>query len=285
MTEHDSAALPPATRVPTPTTDQIAQFRADGAVMVPGVVDPERIRRLHAATERMMAAPGHYAKDYGKPGQQGRFFGDLFMWRRDPDFRAMVFDAGLAAFAAAFLAATRIRFYFDHLLVKEPGSEAPTPWHQDTSYFCVDGEQMCSTWLALDPIDTASGRLQLVRGSHRWDRTFQPADWADYHQQGRTYNPDLDAAPDIEANRGAFDILAWDMAPGDCIVFHARMMHGAAGNAAISRRRRALSLRWLGDDVTYLDRKGSIKPWPHPHLADGAEPADPGLPLVWTREG
>lgn len=30
-------------------------------------------------------------------------------------------------------------FYHDHVLVKEPGAESETPWHQDQPYYPVDG--------------------------------------------------------------------------------------------------------------------------------------------------
>ena len=38
------------------------------------------------------------------------------------------------------------------------------------------------------------------------------------------------------------------MEPGDVVFFHFRTVHGARGNAQKSRRR-ALSLRWVGDDA------------------------------------
>ena len=29
---------------------------------------------------------------------------------------------------------------------------APTPWHHDQPYWTVDGNQVCSIWLSLDPV-------------------------------------------------------------------------------------------------------------------------------------
>jgi ectoine hydroxylase-related dioxygenase (phytanoyl-CoA dioxygenase family) len=34
--------------------------------------------------------------------------------------------------------------------------------------------------------------------------------------------------------------------PGDCVVFHMRTVHGAAGNSSVSHQRRVLATRWLG---------------------------------------
>ncbi|MEM7478182.1 MAG: phytanoyl-CoA dioxygenase family protein, partial [Planctomycetota bacterium] len=35
------------------------------------------------------------------------------------------------------------RFYFDHLFVKQPGTDNPTPWHQDAPYWPFRGRKIC----------------------------------------------------------------------------------------------------------------------------------------------
>ncbi|TDJ73678.1 MAG: hypothetical protein E2O38_02175 [Proteobacteria bacterium] len=39
-----------------------------------------------------------------------------------------------------------------HVLIKEPGTHAVTPWHHDLPYYSLEGTQVCSMWLPLDPI-------------------------------------------------------------------------------------------------------------------------------------
>src|SRR5439155_1565224 len=39
----------------------------------------------------------------------------------------------------ALLATAQVRFYHDHVLVKEGGTRQRTPWHQDQPYYNVDG--------------------------------------------------------------------------------------------------------------------------------------------------
>ena len=43
-------------------------------------------------------------------------------------------------------------FYHEHVLVKEPGTAASTPWHHDQSYYPVDGQDVCSLWIPVDPV-------------------------------------------------------------------------------------------------------------------------------------
>ncbi len=70
----------------------------------------------------------------------------------------------------------------------------------------------------------------------------------------------LPRLPDIEADRASWDIVSWDVAPGDLIFFHLGVLHGGAGTEP-GMRRRTVSLRFLGPDVVYdgrpRDEKGA----------------------------
>ena len=59
--------------------------------------------------------------------------------------------------------------------------------------------------------------------------------------------------------------------PGDILAFHFRTVHDAAGNELPSRRR-AVSLRWLGDDARFATRPWPVSP---PYRPDGLSPGDP----------
>ena len=86
--------------------------------------------------------------------------------------------------------------------------------------------------------------VEYVKGSHRWGRWFQPK----FFKQGgvdlAVQDPRFEPLPDLDAERGQHEFLAWDMAPGDVIAFHALTLHGASGNLSTSRRRRAWATRW-----------------------------------------
>jgi ectoine hydroxylase-related dioxygenase (phytanoyl-CoA dioxygenase family) len=71
---------------------------------------------------------------------------------------------------------------------------------------------------------------------------------------------------------------------GDAIVHHVKTVHGSTGNTSASRVRRALALRYLGDDIRYLKREGAP---PDSHksetLRDGDPIASPDFPQIWTK--
>ena len=71
---------------------------------------------------------------------------------------------------------------------------------------------------------------------------------------------DYMAVPDPEAE--GMEIREWEMEPGDAVAFNFRTLHGARGNTT-SRRRRAFSLRLVGEDARYVERPGPPSP-PYP---------------------
>ena len=163
------------------------------------------------------------------------------------------------------------------LLVKEPGTTECTPWHQDQPYWAVTGYQVASIWLPLDTVAKETA-LKYVKGSHHWG-AHNPHHFSDNSPYEGTGLPEL---PDIDAQPDKYEILGWDMEPGDCLVFQAMMVHGSAGNASTENRRRAYSTRWTGDDARYDRRQGEVAiPTSDPGLDDGAEMTCDDFPLIW----
>ncbi len=167
------------------------------------------------------------------------------------------------------------------MLVKEPGATERTPWHHDQPYYCVDGDQNVSMWIALDPVPSATA-MRFLAGSHRWNRWFIPRRFVDhtpYAAESDRYEllPDIDAM--IDADPAGHRVVAPAVEPGDVIAFHFRVLHDAPGNPS-GGRRRAVSLRWLGDDAVWAERPWQVSP---PFEANGLLPGDPlddRFPLV-----
>jgi ectoine hydroxylase-related dioxygenase (phytanoyl-CoA dioxygenase family) len=161
--------------------------------------------------------------------------------RRSPQIERLARHSQVPAVAAALMATPQLRFYHDHVLVKEAATAQRTPWHQDQPYYNVDGHGV-SAWIAVDPVPDG-GSLELLAGSHRgpWlmPRTFLT-------KQARWFpEGSLAELPDIDADPGAFDVRRFALQPGDAIFFDFLTVHGAPGFPYRSRRR-VLSLRYLG---------------------------------------
>ncbi|MGB1864001.1 MAG: phytanoyl-CoA dioxygenase family protein [Candidatus Puniceispirillum sp.] len=257
--------------------DQIDAFARDGAVCLPGLfADWVDVIKDGIATN--MEDPGTYAAENLQAGEAGRFFDDYCNWQRIPAFADIMASSPAPAVAAALMQSHHAQFFHDHVLVKEPGTSKPTPWHQDAPYYFVEGTQTVSFWIPVDPVDDAS--LRVIAGSHKWDKMVLPVRWL---AEDNFYANDDDflPVPDPDAEPDKFPTLEWAMQPGDAVAFDFRAVHGARGNMATTRRR-ALSLRYVGDDARYVTRPGPTSPpFPGHDMQDGARLRSDWFPVVW----
>ena len=201
-----------------------AAFARDGVACVRGVLDPAGIAAAVAAIGNVLAVPGRWPRWRAARGSR-------FVHRGLPPLGGRPADRGAGPplprpqIAAALMGTPQVRFYHDHVLVKEGGTRQRTPWHQDQPYYNVDGHGV-SAWIPVDPVPKA-GCLELVAGAHRgpWlmPRTFLAGE-AKWFPDGS-----LAELPDIEAGRDAFDIRRFELEPGDAIFFDFLTVHGAPG--------------------------------------------------------
>ncbi len=254
------------------TPEHVETYQNDGVVMVPGLF-AHHIDALRAAVADNMAAPGPYASRNEKPGQTGLFFDDYCNWQRFPAFEAAARDPEIQQAAKALMRSRNVQLFHDHVLVKEPGTSMATPWHSDGPYYFVEGRQNVSFWVPLDPVTEAS--LRVVSGSHLWEKDVLPTRWV---SEDAFFEGDYLPIPDPDAE--GMTVKEWHMHPGDAVAFHFRSLHGARGNTS-SQRRRAFSLRLLGDDAVYVERPGATSPpFPGHNMTPGQKLRDDWFPIL-----
>lgn len=240
----------------------VAAYRADGCCIVRGLFDADEVATVRAGIELNLAEPGPLFGVASRDDDPGRFVEDFCNWQRIDAYRRIAFESKAADVAGTLMGSSIVRLYHDHMLVKEPGTRQPTPWHQDQPYYNVEGWDNVSMWMPVDPVAPES-TLEFLAGSHRrgWlmPRTFL-TEQAKWFPEGT-----LKELPDIESDRSAHEIRAWAMQPGDAVFFHMLTAHHAYGVSGANRRR-AFSLRFLGDDATHAPR-----PWRTSPQFDGLE--------------
>ena len=77
---------------------------------------------------------------------------------------------------------------------------------------------------------------------------YKPGDSKPYEQ-----NPEFEKIPDIDSNRDNYDIISFEMNPGDLLAFHSLVVHGSNGNFSKIHRRRGYAVRYTGDNVFYVE--------------------------------
>lgn len=252
---------------------EIEAYERDGVVVLRELVSAAWLERIAAAIERDIANPGPFYHGY-ETSDGSRFHGNMRLFENDRDMNSFCRESVLPQVAQNFLNSSKVNLLYDQLFVKEAGTLNRTRWHNDQPYWAMRGWQVLSLWVALDRTTEDNGALEFIRGSHRWNRWFQPETFGTTDAIA-TYerNPDYEPIPDIDPNRGDYDIVSWDLEPGDVYLFHALTVHGAAGNSTSDRRRRGYTVRYTGDDAVYDSRPGTNEHLRSPVLNDG-DPLD-----------
>lgn len=112
---------------------------------------------------------------------------------------------------------------------KPPGTDHPTPPHQDNYYLCYEPPLVVTLWLALDPVDEENGCLRYLPGSHRQPLRLHQLTEVLGFSQGIVDYSDEDRKQEV----------ALVMEPGDLVAHHGQLIHRADPNRSESRQRRA----------------------------------------------
>ncbi len=214
------------------------------------------------------------------PSDGGMFFYDVAGWKKYVGIRSVAFDSALPELAGLLMDTGHVHFWEDTTFVKRPGTSQKTAFHQDLAYFQIDGDDCLIIWIALDSATLENGVVEYVRGSHLWPQTYAPNVFV---SQTTTRGAEGPRLPDIEAHPEQYDIVHFDVEPGDVIIHHVRTVHGARGNMSRADRR-AISFRYCGSTVRYYDRPGAV---PQYGIEQKLKNGDPlfsrDYPVVWPK--
>src|SRR5262245_59711846 len=215
-----------------------ATFDRDGFVIVPQLLAPDEFAELCANLDRYIreVVPGlpdsaAFYVDKSRPQtlKQMQHMGV------DPYFRDYARHPKWVALAQALLgeaAEAQAPEWFN----KPPGTQSPTPPHQDNYYFCLKPPSFLTIWMALDPVDEENGCLRYVAGSHR--RGLRPHGRSNIlgFSQGITDHGPEDECREVQIH----------LRPGDVAVHHGETIHRADPNRSTTRNRRAFALVFRG---------------------------------------
>jgi len=259
------------------TAEQVNSYKQDGVIVVRDIFKPW-IKVLREGFEEVLKNPGPHARENVSKNENGRFFEDYCNWHRIPEFLRFVKESPAAQIVAEATNSKSIQVFHDHIFVKEPGTNKPTPWHQDMPYYCVDGNDTGSYWIPLDEVDKEN-TLKAVLGSHNWPKLIQPTKWSNDKPWYKNKTDFMDM-PNIESFEK--EIMVPDLNLGDAVLFNFKIVHGTSGNST-KNRRRAFSMRFIGDDVRYIERGGETSPpFDGINLKTGDSLRRDWFPVIWT---
>ncbi|MCY7341585.1 MAG: phytanoyl-CoA dioxygenase family protein [Pseudonocardia sp.] len=234
---HDPGAPPDDDAVltelaePYPITDaQIAHFRTESFVKLPGVLTPGTLARLRARLREML-------DDAVDPAVG--FQSLEMMWLDDALVRAAVLSPRIGGISAALLGAEQVRLYHDNALSKESGA-GRTPWHFDAHHFPLDSPDVLTAWIPLQPTPQEMGPLAFARGAGTWKVVAD----VDFDKHGTSYDKGVSEAfrlSGVTVEDGAF-------AAGE-VSFHSAHCFHTAGANRTTVPRMVLATTYFADGV------------------------------------
>jgi ectoine hydroxylase-related dioxygenase (phytanoyl-CoA dioxygenase family) len=231
------------------TAQDAVAFRADGVVCIQDALSAGELSECRRGFEWSLAHPTKSACEF-YPNEPGRFYQDLCHPEAAFAYRNVLENSPVADIVASLWQREAVWFLYEQVFLKEGGAMRRTPWHQDSPYLALNGDELAVMWINFDPV-AQSQSLEFVRGSHRGP-LYNGSAFDETDDTSPIYGHGLPRLPDIEADRSAWDSVSFEVNPGDVVVFHPAMLHGGAPTT--TARRRTLSLRFFGEEAVYAAR-------------------------------
>ena len=255
---------------------QIKEYQNNGVIIIKDIFK-DWIEPLRVGFQKVLDNPSKHGRE-NVTDDNGRFFEDYCNWERIEEFKDCLFNSPGAQIVAEATNSKSTQIFHEHIFIKDPGTHKETPWHQDMPYYCVDGNDTGSYWIPLDEINKEN-TLKLILGSHKWPKLVQPTKWSNDKPWYKN-KTDFMEMPNLESLNN--EIMIPDLKLGDAILFNFKTIHGASGNNSKDRRR-AFSMRFIGDDVKFIKRSGETSPpFKGINLKNGEKMRKDWFPVVWS---
>lgn len=228
-------------------------YRRDGWVKVPGLVDPARIDALQAAyMADLLPSRSKFFRqntnryepnDIDEHGHVINSFLDPHHYRSVPRLRQGVLDILFAPALKAALAEATGHAGLDLMQSMLFDKNAATPPHQDWWYLdSVPNGQLAAAWIALEDIPAQAGRFYLMSGTHEMKlhddlRSLRHDTWLGLMKQYVDSHADAVEAP--------------EMRKGDVIIWNSRTIHGALPTQDATLSRKSLTAHYLPQGMTF----------------------------------
>lgn len=245
------------------TDDQKHALKEDGIVKLPGLIDSSLLKELNKCFDWSISNHGPIAS-FSKINNSDEDIS--FVDNGNPDAKQMYDDliarSGFGSVIAELWNSKYVGYFAEEIFWKK-GKTGPTVWHQDTAYQPWRGEHWCNLWIPLVGMDSEQS-IQIVKESHKGIQydgtTFDPYNptqplWGENGNFPRLPN----ISSDLKKNLNSWDIVSFEVEPGDAVVLHPHCLHRGGGSSDTLPERRNIVFRFFGDKGYYSDHLPKTK--------------------------
>jgi ectoine hydroxylase-related dioxygenase (phytanoyl-CoA dioxygenase family) len=256
----------------TVSSELITDFRRDGYVVVPDLLDAEEVVRFGAAVDGAVTRRSRHDTRalVEKTRYEQSFTQCQNLWEDSPDVRPLTFHPRVAETAARLLGVDAVRLWHDQALYKEAGGRETDP-HQDQPYWPIVETDTVTAWIPFDVSTLSNGAMGYLPGSHRLGvRAFVNIFF------GEPENP-------LHRHELAGLQPVWVEVPPGSVAFHHGLTFHLAKPNTTGTVRRVHTVIYFADGSTRGEGR-----FPHPsveraHIPMGAVIASDVTPIAWPR--
>ncbi|WP_405734872.1 phytanoyl-CoA dioxygenase family protein [Streptomyces sp. NBC_01537] len=220
---------------------EIAQYKRDGVLVLPGLFTPEEVAALLAAFDRDAMSPGDH-RIGESAGEEVRALYASHL--RQPEYAALVRSPRLVGPARQLLG-PQVYLYQLKINAKPAFGGDGWAWHQDyVAWRIADNlpaPDLVNVVVFLDDVNEANGPIAFVAGSHT-DGLVRDGR-SDRWRSNQHLDPDdIALSPqELEALIERHELVTPTGAAGTATFFHPEIVHGSSPNLSPSSRRVAIA--------------------------------------------
>jgi non-haem Fe2+, alpha-ketoglutarate-dependent halogenase len=127
-----------------------------------------------------------------------------------------------------------------NFFIKEARSPGFVSWHQDSTYWGLDPDEVITAWIALTEVTEESGYMQVIPGSHKVDQL----------PHVDTFHKDnlLSRGQEISVEVDKSKAVGIALHAGEMSLHHIKLVHGSDANRGADRRI-GLAIRYIPTSV------------------------------------
>lgn len=123
-----------------------------------------------------------------------------------------------------------------NFFIKEAASPGFVSWHQDSTYWGLDPDEVITAWVALTEVTQESGYMQVIPGSHKIDQLPH----VDTFHKDNLLSRGQEIAVEVDRSKAVGIALH----PGEMSLHHIKLVHGSDANNSRDRRI-GLAIRYI----------------------------------------
>jgi ectoine hydroxylase-related dioxygenase (phytanoyl-CoA dioxygenase family) len=225
---------------------EIDQYRRDGFVVLSDFLDAAELEDWRRATDEATSARLELDDELSNASSDP-YYSQVFtqasgLRRIHEGMDRLVRDSRLAEIAGKLAGVDGIRLWNEQALYKRPFAN-PTGWHLDVPYWSFDDRRALTAWIALDDATIENGCLWYLPGTHL-TAGFDPVE----------IGPTVRGILELHPEWSEIESVPAPVQAGGGIWHNGLIAHGAGANMT-NRGRRAMTVAFMPDGVTYNGKR------------------------------